>query len=345
MRIRNRHFLRIVVCYGGRRCDGRSRTPALRSHRSASSQGGAPALPQPFQQTSIHAAPVAGNPLSDALRGLDLSRIRSAARRTSRIAPDTWVDQCARFHHAVSFLAAAGRSNHRPSGRRDGASLARCASERPTRSSRRRGRHGFGAGGGQHVFRASPAPSRAKAAAVAALVEVGHRGGFGSTVFVVAKRSPRSVERLRQSARGGRNRCTANSHRPGAGRRGVRQREEPYLYPSAARSAKRHSRQAREEKLAHPRGARRNAPGIPVSTLPASRSDRERVLFGQTQALGSRSRAQLVHASAPSPVAWPEFQPVPPEASSLVPEDVNRAKCRLCPAFKCCHWGGFLTRW
>lgn len=70
-------------------------------------------------------------PQPDALRGLDLSRSQSAARRTSRIASGNRTRQRARFHHAVSFLAAVGRPDHRPSGRRDGASVARHSSKRP----------------------------------------------------------------------------------------------------------------------------------------------------------------------------------------------------------------------
>src|SRR5580704_6445696 len=74
MKIRDNGSVEIVVCYRGRRCDGRSRTPAVRSHRPASFSGGASALPKPFQQTPIHTAAVAGRSLPDALRGLDLSR-------------------------------------------------------------------------------------------------------------------------------------------------------------------------------------------------------------------------------------------------------------------------------
>src|SRR5579885_3400585 len=63
-------------------------------------------------------------------------------------------------------------------------------------------------------------------------------------------RAPRSVERLRQSARGGRNRRAANSHRTGLGRCRVRQRKESYLHPSATRGTKRDPRQAWKENLA-----------------------------------------------------------------------------------------------
>src|SRR4029077_12599506 len=51
MKIRDIGRFEIVVSYRGRRCDGRSRTPALCSHRPASLHGGAPALPKPIQQT------------------------------------------------------------------------------------------------------------------------------------------------------------------------------------------------------------------------------------------------------------------------------------------------------
>ena len=72
MKIRDTRSVEIVVCYVGRRDDGRSRTPAFRSHRRASLPGGAPALPKPIQQAPIRAAAVAGDSLPDALRGLDL---------------------------------------------------------------------------------------------------------------------------------------------------------------------------------------------------------------------------------------------------------------------------------
>jgi len=81
--------------------------------------------------------------------------------------------------------------------------------------------------------------------------------------------------------------------------------------------------------LARARGACRNAGGVSVSDLPAPCSDRECLLFGQTQTLGPRTRPQSAHAGTPSPVARPEFQSVPPEASSSLPEDVNRARWLL----------------
>jgi len=87
MRIRNRKFIRIGVCYGRRRCDGRSWTPALCPHRSASLSGGASALPKPLQQTPIYAAAVAGHSLLDALRRLDLREAemrRAFPQRTYR---------------------------------------------------------------------------------------------------------------------------------------------------------------------------------------------------------------------------------------------------------------------
>ena len=173
-----------------------------------------------FTQTAV-----AGHSLPDALRGLDLSRSRSAAGRASRIAPGAGAGERARFHDSVSLSATSGRRDHRPRGRRDGAPVARHAQKR-TAASPRGGRcDGFGAGSGQHVLCAAHASSRAKTAAVAALAEVGGRGGFGSAVRVVADRATRPVERLREFARGRRSGFRANAHRAGAGRRRIRQRE------------------------------------------------------------------------------------------------------------------------
>ena len=120
-------LVEIVVCYRGRRRHGRSRTPAVRPRRPASLQGGASALPQPIQQTPIQLTAVAGHSLSDALRGPDLSRSRSAAGRASRIAPSAGTGERARLHHPVPLPATAGRRNHRPGGRRDGAPFAETA--------------------------------------------------------------------------------------------------------------------------------------------------------------------------------------------------------------------------
>src|SRR5271170_4020105 len=103
MKIRDTRSVEIVVCYVGRRDDGRSWTPAFCSHRLARLPGGAPALSKPIQQAPIHAAAVAGDPLPDALRGLDLSRSRSAVGRASRIAPGAGAGERARFHDSVSL--------------------------------------------------------------------------------------------------------------------------------------------------------------------------------------------------------------------------------------------------
>src|SRR6202167_5570166 len=194
MKIRDTRSVEIVVCYVGRRDDGRGRTPAFCSHRPASLPGGSPALPKPIQQTPIHAAAVAGDPLPDALRGLDLSRSRSAAERASRIAPGTGTGERARFHASVSLPAASGRGNHRPRGGRDGAPAARHAQKRAAASPRGGRCDGLGAGSGQHVLCEAHASSRAESAALAALAEVGGRGGFGSTVSVVANRTTRPLE-------------------------------------------------------------------------------------------------------------------------------------------------------
>jgi len=157
------------------------------------------------------------------MRYEDLSRGRSTARRTPRIASGAGAHQRTRFHDLVPLPAATGRSNHRPGGRRDGTSVARHAPQRPATSPRGSGRHGFVARSRQHVFCPSPASPWPKAAAVAALVEVGDRGRFGSAVPAVANGTTRTVERLRESAHRRRNGGAANSHRAGAGRCGVRQ--------------------------------------------------------------------------------------------------------------------------
>src|SRR5712691_951167 len=71
---------RLTVFSDGRRDDGRSRSPAFCSRGAASSHAGFAALPHAFQQTSVHPAAVAGGAVPDALRRLDLSRSRSAAK-------------------------------------------------------------------------------------------------------------------------------------------------------------------------------------------------------------------------------------------------------------------------
>src|ERR1700688_3871405 len=314
MKIRDTRSVEIVVCYVGRRDDGRSRTPAFCSHRLARLPGGAPALPKPIQQTPIHAATVAGDPLPDALRGLGLSRGRSAAGRTPRIAPGAEVGERARFHDSVSLPAASGRSNDRSRGRRDGAPAARHAQKR-TAASPHSGRcDGLGAGSGQHILCAQNASSRAKTAAVETLVEVGGRGGPGSSVPFVADCATWPLERLCESARSRRSGFPANAHRSGAGRRRIRQREESHLYPPEARGAKCDPCQAREENLAHSWSASRDATSLSATTLPASIPDREPVQFGQAQALGPCPRPLAANAETSSSAARIELQFVSPEA-------------------------------
>src|ERR1700676_329456 len=325
MKNRDTRSVEIVVCYTGRRDDGRSRTPAFCSHRTARLPGGAPALPKPIQQTPIYAAAVAGDPLPDALRGLDLSRSRSAAGRAPRIAPGAGAGERARLHDSVSLPAASGRSNRRSRGRRDGAPAARHAQKR-TAASPRSGRcDGLGAGSGQHILCAQNASSRAKTAAVETLVEVGGRGGSGSSVPVVADRTTWSVEQLCEFARSHRSGFRANAHRAGAGRRRVRQRKESHLHPATTRGAERDPRQARKETLAHSWRASRDAKSISATALPAPIPDREPFQFGETQALGTRAGPFAAHAEASSPAARIEFQSVPPVASLTFLEDVNRA--------------------
>jgi hypothetical protein len=71
--------------------------------------------------------------------------------------------------------------------------VARFAAPRTEAGARRGGRHGFAARGGEHVLGAPDASSWAKAAALAALAEVGGGGGFGSKVPVVADRAARKL--------------------------------------------------------------------------------------------------------------------------------------------------------
>src|ERR1700739_5098458 len=97
MKIRDFGSVEFVVCYRSRRCDGGIRTPAVCSHRPASLPGGAAALPKSIQQAPIHATTIAGHSLPDAVRGLDLSRSRSAAGRTPRVAPGAAAGGGARF--------------------------------------------------------------------------------------------------------------------------------------------------------------------------------------------------------------------------------------------------------
>src|SRR3974377_920763 len=140
----------------------------------------------------------------------------------------------------------------RTRGRGGGAAtaVARFAAPRAEAGARRGGRNGFGARGSKHVLCAAYAPSPAKTAAVAALVEVGGGRRSGSEVPVVANCATGPVERLREFAYGRRNGCAANTHRAGAGGCRIRQRKESYLHSSAARSAKRDSPQTWKKKLA-----------------------------------------------------------------------------------------------
>src|SRR5487761_1040396 len=190
MRIRDTRSVEIVVCYTGRRGNGPGRTPAVRSHCPASFSGSASALPKSFQQAPIQPTAVAGHSLPDALRGLDLSRSRSAAGRAPRIASDAGGGERARLHDVVSLPRTPGRCNHRPGRRRDGAPVARHAQKRTAARPRGGRSNGLGPGSRQHILRAADASSRAKTAAVAALVEVGGRRGFGSAIRVVADRAP-----------------------------------------------------------------------------------------------------------------------------------------------------------
>jgi hypothetical protein len=149
---------------------------------------------------------------------------------------------------------------------------------------------------GEHVLCAAHVPSRAKTATVAALAEV------------VGGRRPE------------------NSHRTGAGRRGVRQRAQSYLHPPTPRSAERDSRQTWKENVARTRSPRRDAARFPATALPPPLPDGELVLFGETEALGTGPGPLPAHADASSPAARIKFQSVSVETSPPFPEDVNRAK-------------------
>src|ERR1700689_2312544 len=87
MKIRDSWHGAFVVCYRGRRHNGRSWTPALCSHRLAGREGGAPALPKPIQQEPVQSTAAVGRSLPDALRSRAFSQSQSPAERTSRIAP------------------------------------------------------------------------------------------------------------------------------------------------------------------------------------------------------------------------------------------------------------------
>ena len=76
-----------------------------------------------------------------------------------------------------------------------------------------------------------------KTAAVAALVEVGDRAGFGSAVPVGAKRATRSLERLRESADGDRDGRAANTDWLGVGR--CRIRQPSGIIPTSASTSER----------------------------------------------------------------------------------------------------------
>lgn len=66
---------------GGSKREGRGWTLAVYPHLLGSLSGGASALSNSLQQAPVQPAAVADNPLSDALRGLDLSGSRRAIGR------------------------------------------------------------------------------------------------------------------------------------------------------------------------------------------------------------------------------------------------------------------------
>ena len=219
------------------------------------------------------------------------------------------------FTTLYRFLAAPGRPDHRPRGRRDGAPVARFA-----RHGRKRARVAVDATGlaqgavstffvrRMHHHGQKPLPWRHWLKWVVVvdldqqfvLSQIARRGPWNDCANL-----PAVVEAA----------SAANAHRAGAGRRRVRQREESHLHPATTRGAERDSRQARKENLAHTWSARRDAAGIPATALPPPRPDREPVLFGQTQTLGSCAGSLAAHADASSPAARIEFQSVSLETS------------------------------
>ena len=258
------------------------------------------------------------------------------AQHTALIMPSA---NCSCEESAETFSSDAARDRLLDDGRLLGRSVHTTAM---TNTRARTRCQGLGAGSGQHLLRAAHASSRAKTAALEALVEVGGRGGSGSAVSVVAERAPRALERLWEFACPRRSGFPANAHWSGAGRRRVRQREKSHLHPARARGAECNPGQARKENLAHPRSACPDAAGVPATPLSPPCSDRESVQFGEAQALGSRARSFAAHPDPSSPAARLEFQSVSSEASLPFLEDVNRARWLLatndCSPFAAQRW-------
>jgi len=94
--------------------------------------------------------------------------------RASRVASGTRTG-VPDFATLYRFLQRLDAINHRPSGRRNGTPVARHSPKRSPTSACRGRRNGFGARSSQHVLRAAAASSWAKAAALAALVELAWR--------------------------------------------------------------------------------------------------------------------------------------------------------------------------
>jgi hypothetical protein len=112
----------------------------------------------------------------------------------------------------------------------------------------------------------------------------------------------------------------------GHGHRRARVAVDATGYPPTARGPERDPSHAREENVARASSACRNAPGVSAQALPAPCPDRNAVLLRETEAVGPGARSLASDADASSPAARAEFQLVPPEASPLLAENVNRAK-------------------
>ena len=105
------------------------------------------------------------------------------AQHTALIMPSA---NCSCEESAETFSSDAARDRLLDDGRLLGRSVHTTAM---TNTRARTRCQGLGAGSGQHLLRAAHASSRAKTAALEALVEVGGRGGSGSAVSVVAERA------------------------------------------------------------------------------------------------------------------------------------------------------------
>jgi hypothetical protein len=285
MRIRRLRFLEIVVCYRGRRCDGRSWSlqvskavlPRYRSwfskHQFTQPQLLAVLCLMRYEDWTFRQAEV---------RLGEHRELRQALGSPACPISRRCIDSCGVWTTPPST----GRSGRRCAGC---AGLAEKTAGTPAWPWTQRGWRK------ERSVRSSCGACiiMGKAAAVAALVEMGGRSGFGSAVPAVADRAPGSVERLCEFACGRRSRFAGHAHRTGPGRCRIRQREKSHLNLATARSAKCDPCQTREEGLVSAWHACPVAASLSAPTLAAPGFDRKRILFAQTQALGARTGRRL----------------------------------------------------